>query len=130
MGHKSNSNSNMVRMIVQEDLPHNRAYVGDVVNVKAGYARNYLLPKKMAVYATHHNFRKLGIQDTDHDDDHDDRETATAAASSPSSSEDQDLKAADLLKNYLKNKTVSLSFFFFLWSSLSFSRSGLWPTSF
>ena len=29
---------------------------GDIVNVKSGYARNYLIPKDIAVYATKSNF--------------------------------------------------------------------------
>lgn len=32
---------------------------GDVVAVKAGYARNYLLPKRKAVLATPHNMRQV-----------------------------------------------------------------------
>ena len=28
---------------------------GDVVNVKRGYARNYLIPRKLAIYATPQN---------------------------------------------------------------------------
>jgi large subunit ribosomal protein L9 len=33
--------------------------IGDRVNVKAGYARNYLLPQKMAVTATPRNIEKF-----------------------------------------------------------------------
>ncbi len=32
-------------------------YIGDVVNVKPGYARNYLLPKKIALRATKENLK-------------------------------------------------------------------------
>lgn len=32
-------------------------YIGDVVNVKPGYARNYLLPKKIALRATRENLK-------------------------------------------------------------------------
>jgi len=32
---------------------------GEVVSVKPGYARNYLLPKRMAVLATPHNVRQV-----------------------------------------------------------------------
>mgnify|MGYP001255875448 CR=1 FL=1 len=31
---------------------------GDVVNVKSGYARNYLIPKEVAVFATQSNIRQ------------------------------------------------------------------------
>jgi len=33
--------------------------VGQVVNVKDGYARNYLLPKKFAIMATANNMKKI-----------------------------------------------------------------------
>jgi len=33
--------------------------VGDVVNVKKGYARNYLLPRGMAVFVTEGNLKQL-----------------------------------------------------------------------
>ena len=32
---------------------------GDVVNVKSGYARNYLIPKEIAVFATQSNVRQI-----------------------------------------------------------------------
>jgi len=32
---------------------------GDIVNVKRGYARNYLVPRGYAIYATPHNMKKL-----------------------------------------------------------------------
>lgn len=33
---------------------------GEVVNVKRGFARNYLVPRDMAVYATPQNMKKIG----------------------------------------------------------------------
>ena len=33
---------------------------GEVVNVKRGFARNYLVPRKHAIYATPDNMKKLG----------------------------------------------------------------------
>jgi large subunit ribosomal protein L9 len=33
---------------------------GEVVNVKRGYARNYLIPREYALYATPANMKKLG----------------------------------------------------------------------
>ena len=35
---------------------------GDTANVKKGYARNYLIPNKMAVYATETNLVKVENQ--------------------------------------------------------------------
>ncbi|MDY0151410.1 MAG: 50S ribosomal protein L9 [Candidatus Cloacimonas sp.] len=34
---------------------------GDVVNVKRGFARNYLTPRGLAIYATPANMKKLGM---------------------------------------------------------------------
>jgi len=35
---------------------------GDIINVKSGYARNYLIPQDMAVYATKSNITKIEYQ--------------------------------------------------------------------
>lgn len=43
-----------VQVILNEDLP-NLGRTGDVVKVRAGYARNYLLPRKLAVEADQKN---------------------------------------------------------------------------
>ncbi|KAH9191416.1 hypothetical protein AeNC1_006618 [Aphanomyces euteiches] len=40
-----------VEMVLKEDVPK-LGFRGDVVSVKAGYARNFLYPEKKAVYAT------------------------------------------------------------------------------
>ncbi|MDD2332175.1 MAG: 50S ribosomal protein L9 [Candidatus Cloacimonetes bacterium] len=32
---------------------------GEVINVKKGYARNFLIPRKLAIYATPQNMKKL-----------------------------------------------------------------------
>ena len=45
-----------VQVILNEDVP-NLGRPGDVVRVRAGYARNYLLPRKMAVEASSRNLR-------------------------------------------------------------------------
>ena len=45
-----------VQVILNEDLP-NLGRPGDVVRVRAGYARNYLLPRKLAVEANPRNLR-------------------------------------------------------------------------
>ncbi|EED89889.1 predicted protein [Thalassiosira pseudonana CCMP1335] len=76
-------------------------YAGEVHHVAAGYARNYLIPKQMAVYATERNFERCGLVDpqlmlenevTERDEEED----------------NEDLKAADLLRKYLRNKTVKI----------------------
>lgn len=55
-----------VRVILQENYP-SLGYVGDVVSVKPGYARNFLVPKGIAVEASSKNgklikHRMAGIQ--------------------------------------------------------------------
>jgi large subunit ribosomal protein L9 len=41
---------------------HNLGKSGDLVNVKPGYARNFLLPKGMALAATPGNMRQIELQ--------------------------------------------------------------------
>jgi len=45
-----------VQVILSEDVP-NLGSTGDVVKVRAGYARNYLLPRNLAVEANQRNLR-------------------------------------------------------------------------
>jgi len=40
-----------MKVILKEDI-HNLGQQGDVVEVKSGYARNYLMPKKLAILFT------------------------------------------------------------------------------
>jgi len=80
-------------------------YAGEVHNVAAGYARNYLVPKKMAVYATHVNFERCGLIDPDIAAK---EEAAQQKLLSEDEDENEDLKAADLLRRYLRNKTVRM----------------------
>ena len=47
-----------MRVIFVEDVP-NVARTGEVKDVKPGYARNYLLPKKLAVAATPQELQRL-----------------------------------------------------------------------
>ena len=75
-------------------------YAGEVHNVAAGYARNYLIPNKMAVYATPVNFERCGMVDPLIAEKEGNQVELDAK-------EDEDLKAADRLKKYLKNKHVS-----------------------
>ncbi|MFH1874354.1 MAG: 50S ribosomal protein L9 [Pseudomonadota bacterium] len=50
-----------MQVILQENIP-DLGKVGDIVKVKDGYARNYLLPKKKAVLADPRNMRQLEHQ--------------------------------------------------------------------
>lgn len=45
-------------VLLREDV-ENLGARGDIVRVKAGYARNYLLPRKLAVEATPSNMRQI-----------------------------------------------------------------------
>ncbi|HPM76710.1 MAG TPA: 50S ribosomal protein L9 [bacterium] len=47
-----------MKVILNADVPGLGA-IGNVVNVKDGYARNYLIPKKLAVTATTRNMKEL-----------------------------------------------------------------------
>jgi len=50
-----------MEVILREEVP-NLGTVGDVVKVKPGFARNYLLPRGLAVVADHRNVRDLEHQ--------------------------------------------------------------------
>ena len=94
-----------VRLIAIEDLPHARGYKGDVLTVKAGYARNFLIPQKKAVYATPQNFAKFGIVDPEYETE-EQRVARLQRESSLDKKAEQHLKEADKLKRYLRNKVV------------------------
>jgi large subunit ribosomal protein L9 len=47
-----------MKIILREDVP-NLGRSGEVVSVKDGFGRNYLLPRKMAVLANERNIRQL-----------------------------------------------------------------------
>ena len=47
-----------VQVILREDVP-NLGRTGDVVKVRAGFARNYLLPRHLAVEANQKNLREF-----------------------------------------------------------------------
>jgi ribosomal protein L9 len=93
-----------VRIIAVQDLPNGKAYQGDVLTVKAGYARNFLFPQKMAMYATRQNFLKLDMKDPDLETAVEKRERLEVESAS---GDDKDLKAADILRYFLRNKVVS-----------------------
>lgn len=88
-----------VRVIVTKDIPENNQYAGETHDVKAGYARNYLLPKKLALYATTDNFRRVGIVDP---------ETLQQKEEVREEDVDENVKAAEFLKYYLRNKTLKI----------------------
>ena len=94
-----------VRIILTQDVSDGKLYSRDIATVKAGYARNFLIPQKKAVYATRQNFVKLNLKDPDLETAEErqarlDREAIAG--------DDKDLKAADVLRTYLSNKVVSL----------------------
>ena len=95
-----------VRVIVTEDLPDGQmrgVYAGEVHNVAAGYARNYLIPGKMAVYATPRNFERCGLIDPEIA-----AKEEEAQQKLLDDEENEDLKAADILRRYLRNKTLKI----------------------
>src|SRR6187431_1384633 len=47
-----------MQLVLTEDVPH-LGRQGEVVEVKAGYGRNYLLPNGLATVPTPHNLRLL-----------------------------------------------------------------------
>lgn len=85
-------------------MPNGKAYKGEVVNVKPGFARNHLIPQKFAVYATAQNFEKFGMTDPDLETEAERKERLAREAMSDESAEE--LKAADILKLYMRNKVV------------------------
>ena len=50
-----------MKVILYEDIPH-LGKTGDIVNVTNGYARNYLVPKQLAVQANPKNVRQIEHQ--------------------------------------------------------------------
>ncbi len=50
-----------MEIILQEDV-ENLGQIGDVINVRDGYARNYLLPRSLALEANRRNLRVLEHQ--------------------------------------------------------------------
>jgi ribosomal protein L9 len=96
-------NAHTVRVILTSDLSDGKGYAGEVHNVKAGFARNYLIPLKKALYATPPNFERAGIPDPDLIS-----ETAEERKARESMESDEDLKAADFLRHYLRSKTLKI----------------------
>lgn len=50
-----------MKVILQQDVPH-LGRVGDIVKVRDGYGRNFLVPRGMAVVADERNVRRLDHQ--------------------------------------------------------------------
>lgn len=84
-----------VRIIALEDLPHGKAYKGDVVHVRAGYARNHLVPLKQAVYATPQNFKKYDISDPEVETEEDRLARMEREKDFLSQEDEQNMKQAD-----------------------------------
>jgi len=53
-----------LKLVLTEDV-HRLGVKGQIVGVKHGYGRNYLLPKELAVYATHYNIENLNAFEVD-----------------------------------------------------------------
>jgi Ribosomal protein L9, N-terminal domain len=96
-----------VRIILLEDLNNGKMYKNDIVTVKAGYARNYLVPQKFAVYATRENFKRFNLKDPDLETM---EERRLRLEKESSDGFDVNAKAADLLRVYLRNKVVRTNF--------------------
>jgi len=94
----------IVRIILTQDLPNGKTYCGEVITVKPGFARNHLIPGKMALYASPENFERLGMGDPDLETEA--KQVEKLAREETSDAQDE-LKAADSLKQYLRNKEVS-----------------------
>lgn len=94
-----------VRIILTDDLPNGKGYSGDVVTVKAGYARNYLIPEKKALYAIPANFKRLGMEDPDKETMEQRRARQAREAAEAG---DEDLRASDFLRHYLRNKVLKI----------------------
>ena len=54
----SGQDGNLMKVLFVEDVP-GTAYAGDIKEVKPGFARNYLLPRKLAVLATRDQMNRV-----------------------------------------------------------------------
>jgi len=98
-----------VRVILLDDLTGGQGYAGEVHTVKAGYARNFLIPTKKALYATPTNIQRvLGVVDPLGVDTAVQQQQQLQSISHASKDEDQHVKAADLLRYYLRNKILKI----------------------
>ena len=53
-----------MKLLLREDV-RDLGRAGDIVEVKAGYARNYLLPKRLAVEPNASNIKRVELERTD-----------------------------------------------------------------
>lgn len=103
-----------VRVIVTTDHLPQQGHKNDVIHVRPGYARNYLIPRKMAKYATRQNLAHFGLVDPDlsgEEEEEDAERTYQRRRSSQvdaGDSSDTNLRAADLLKKYLSSKVLTI----------------------
>lgn len=99
-----------VRVILLDDLTGGQGYAGEVHTVKAGYARNFLIPTKKALYATPTNIQRvLGVVDPlGVDKAVQQQQQQLKSTSHAAKDEDQHVKAADLLRYYLRNKILKI----------------------
>ena len=69
-----------MQVILKQDI-QNLGYANDIVNVKAGYARNYLLPKGLAITANETNKKVLSenLKQKSHKEDKVRKEAETLA---------------------------------------------------
>jgi large subunit ribosomal protein L9 len=97
-----------VRVVLTQDIGEGEGkYKGDVVHVRAGFARNHLIPKKLALYATVDNFKRLGMSDPDSETVEERRERLERERQLAEQG-GKELKAADLLRKYLRNKELKI----------------------
>jgi ribosomal protein L9 len=97
-----------VRVILTHDIGEGEGkYKGDVVHVRAGFARNHLIPKKLALYATGDNFKRLGMSDPDSETVEERRERLERERQLAEQG-GEELRAADLLRHYLRNKELKI----------------------
>jgi len=92
-----------VRVILTQDLDEGKGYSGEIHTVKPGYARNFLIPRKKAIYAIPKNFARLGLSDPELR-----TETDVERVAREKRDNDEDAKAADVLRHYLRNKTITI----------------------
>eukprot|EP00542_Grammatophora_oceanica_P020513 CAMPEP_0194040600 /NCGR_PEP_ID=MMETSP0009_2-20130614/12566_1 /TAXON_ID=210454 /ORGANISM="Grammatophora oceanica, Strain CCMP 410" /LENGTH=256 /DNA_ID=CAMNT_0038683785 /DNA_START=12 /DNA_END=782 /DNA_ORIENTATION=+ len=97
-----------VRVILLEDMPNEKGLKGEVVEVKAGHARNHLVPSKIAIYATPKNFHKMGMRDPR-------KETPEEKAARQALEENEDYRKEkeeffqfERLRKYLSNKSLKI----------------------
>mmetsp|Transcript_22923 Transcript_22923/g.33287 ORF Transcript_22923/g.33287 Transcript_22923/m.33287 type:complete len:248 (-) Transcript_22923:189-932(-) len=110
---KTKNHAKGTRIIVTTDIPdHNGGmYKHEVHTVKSGFARNYLIPEKLALYATPANFERLGVKDPDVETVEERRlrqEEEERLAKESSEGGGEDAKAADFLSYYLRNKVLKI----------------------